>query len=89
MGHLIYVDEQLTPAVFDEAADDSILSALDRANIESDSHCRIGICGTCRVKLLRGQVCYRGGEPPLGYVRDNEILPCCCVPTSDIEILTY
>jgi ferredoxin len=88
MGHRIYVDEQLTPAEFDESVDYNILSALDRAKIESDSHCRAGFCGTCRVTLLRGQVSYPGGEPR-GYVREGEILPCCCVPTSDIEIRTY
>lgn len=88
MGHRIYVDEQLTPAEFDETVDYNILSALDRASIESESHCRAGFCGTCRVTLVRGQVRYPGGEP-LGYVREGEILPCCCVPTSDIEIRTY
>ena len=34
MGHRIYVDEQLTPAEFDETVDYNILSALDRAEIE-------------------------------------------------------
>ena len=62
MGHRIYVDEQLTPAEFDETIDYNILSALDRAEIESESHCRAGFCGTCRVTLLRGQIAM-GGEP--------------------------
>ena len=83
----IYVDEQLTPAEFDETVDYNILSALDRAEIEvrvtvgQDSAAPV-------VTLIRGQVSYPGGEP-LGYVREGEILPCCCVPTSDIEIRTY
>ncbi len=88
MGHLIYVNEQLTPAVFDEALDYNILSALDRANIDSEGDCRIGICGTCRVKLLRGQVRYPD-QTPLGFMHEGEILPCCCVPITDIEIITY
>ena len=84
MSHRVYVDEQLQPAEFDEAKDYNILDALDRADIENESHCRAGFCGTCRVVLIRGQVRYPGGEP-IGCVREGEILPCCCIPTSDIE----
>ena len=63
------------------------LMPLGRANIDYESHCCMGWCGTCRVVLVSGQVRYPGGKP-LGYIRDGEILPCCCVPTSDIEIRT-
>ena len=55
MSHRIYVDEQLTPAEFDESVDYNILSALDRAKIESESHCRAGsaapaVSRCCEVK---------------------------------------
>jgi|TARA_B100000927_G_scaffold290946_1_gene291232 ferredoxin len=87
MRHRVYVNEQLQPAEFDDAVDYNILDALGRANIDYESHCCMGWCGTCRVVLVSGQVKYPGGKP-LGYIRDGEILPCCCVPTSDIEIKT-
>ena len=87
MSHRVYVNEQLQPAEFDETKDYNILDALDRASIESESHCRAGFCGTCRMILISGQVRYPGGLP-LGYIRDGEILPCCCVPTTDIELRT-
>ncbi len=87
MSHRIYVDQQLQPAEFDETKDYNILDALDRAEIENEYHCRVGDCGVCRVMLMRGQVRYPAGKP-LGYVKDGDILPCCCIPTSDIEIQT-
>ncbi len=87
MAHRIYVDEILRPIEFDETEDYNILDKIEKEGVEIDSHCRVGFCGTCRVSLIRGQVRYPGGQP-LGYVRTGDILPCCCVPTSDIEIRT-
>ena len=88
MGHQIYVDEILKPFDFNEADDPNILDLLEKGGVEMHSHCRAGFCGTCRVSLIRGEVHYPGGLP-LGYVREGEILPCCCQPTTDIEIKTY
>ena len=61
----------------------SILECLEAKNIEIHYHCRDGFCGACRVKLVKGQVCYPQGEP-LAYVADDEILTCCCIPVTDI-----
>ncbi|MDZ8118274.1 class I ribonucleotide reductase maintenance protein YfaE [Pontiella agarivorans] len=88
MPHRIHVDEQLKPFPYEEADELNVLDCLEKKGIEMHSHCRAGICGTCRVKLLRGVVKYPAG-PPLAYVREGEILPCCCEPVTDIEIRTY
>ncbi len=85
MPHRVYVDELLKPLPFDETRERNILDCLEKQGVEMESHCRAGFCGSCRVKLLRGQVRYPGG-PPLACLRENEILPCCCEPVSDIEI---
>ena len=61
-----------------------LLVCLEEANIEVHYHCRDGYCGACRIKLNNGQVCYPKGEP-LAFVSEGEILPCCCIPTSDID----
>ncbi|REL26592.1 2Fe-2S ferredoxin-like protein [Thalassotalea euphylliae] len=63
----------------------NLLVCLEEANIEVHYHCRDGYCGACRVKLGKGQICYPQGEP-LAFVGEDEILPCCCVPTADIEL---
>lgn len=38
----------------------------------------------CRVRLLDGEVQYL--EQPLAFVAADEILPCCCVPRSDVRV---
>ncbi len=64
--------------------DKTLLQSLEAQNIEVHYHCREGYCGACRCRLLKGQVEY--SVDPLAYVDDDEILPCCCHPLSDIEI---
>ena len=64
--------------------DKTILNALDREQIESHYHCRDGYCGACRCKLKKGKVQYH--QEPLAFIRDGDILTCCAMPISDIEI---
>ena len=62
----------------------TLLESIELHNIDVHYHCREGFCGACRTKLLCGEVKYL--NDPLAYIDDDEILPCCCVPISDIEI---
>ena len=64
----------------------SLLECLEQANVEVHYHCRDGFCGACRVTLIAGEINYPKGEP-LAFVGDNEILPCCCVPVTDISLI--
>jgi len=63
----------------------TLLESLEQAQVEVHYHCRDGFCGACRVILEQGQVSYPLGEP-LAYVDDNEILPCCCIPVTNLKI---
>ena len=63
----------------------TILESLESADVEVHFHCRDGYCGACRVTLAKGEIFYPNGEP-LAYVGENEILPCCCVPKTDISL---
>ncbi|SET80722.1 class I ribonucleotide reductase maintenance protein YfaE [Thalassotalea agarivorans] len=65
--------------------DKTLLVALEKHKIDAPYHCRDGFCGVCRATLKRGQVAYPNGEP-LAYVGEGEILPCCCIPVTHIEI---
>jgi ferredoxin len=69
-----------------ESNEQTLLECLESANVEVHYHCRDGFCGACRVTLVAGEINYPLGEP-LAYVGDNEILPCCCVPVTDISLL--
>lgn len=64
--------------------DKSLLESLEAAGIACHYHCRDGFCGACRTKLLSGTVDYL--TDPLAFIDDDEILPCCCYPTSEIKV---
>ena len=64
----------------------TLLECLEQENVEIHYHCRDGFCGACRVTLTAGEISYPKGEP-LAFVGENEILPCCCVPVTDITLI--
>ncbi len=63
----------------------TLLECLETAGVEVHYHCRDGFCGACRVTLLDGEISYPNGEP-LAYIGEGEILPCCCIPITDISL---
>ncbi|WP_298440185.1 2Fe-2S iron-sulfur cluster-binding protein [uncultured Ferrimonas sp.] len=48
------------------------------------SECQQGFCGACKTKVLCGTVRYLA--QPLARIAEDEILPCCCTPTSDLKV---
>ena len=64
--------------------DSSILETVEHHGVEIHSQCRDGFCGACRTRILEGEVEYT--SDPLAFIEDDEILPCCCIPRSDIKI---
>lgn len=62
----------------------SLLDALESHRIPVEYQCREGYCGSCRTRLLKGEVCY--ASRPLAFIQEGEILPCCCTAKGDIEI---
>lgn len=70
-GRVIQVNDQTT-----------LLNSLKQQRIPLEYQCQQGYCGACRTQLLQGQVSNTG--LPLAYKKDNEILPCCCIPKSDL-----
>lgn len=69
-----------------ENNEQTLLECLESAEVEVHYHCRDGFCGACRVTLVKGEINYPLGEP-LAFVGQNEILPCCCIPVTDITLL--
>lgn len=62
-----------------------LLDALEIQEIKIEYQCRAGYCGSCRLKLIKGLVTYYR-KPALALINDSEILPCHCMPLTDIEI---
>ena len=71
-------------AEFELLPDESLLAGLERTNHAVEYQCCSGYCGSCRVKLLAGQVSYR--ELPMAFIAEGEILACCCVLESDVAV---
>ncbi len=70
--------------IFELQAGETLLEGLERTGHEVEYQCRSGYCGSCRVKILQGQVGYAG--VPLAFVAPGEILPCCCQVTEDVRL---
>lgn len=81
----------LTFSLSDKSAplppDKPILDVADEIGVEIDNSCRVGTCGTCRVKLLSGTVTMAvedGLEP--GDKENNIILACQAKSTGNVEV---
>ena len=69
------------------ATDQFVLDAARAAGLRLPSSCSKGLCGTCKSKLVSGQVDMKHG----GGIRQREIdqglfLPCCAKPLSNLVI---
>lgn len=67
-----------------DATKGTLLEALEANQLEVHYHCKSGFCGACRSTLKSGSVRYL--TEPLAYIRKGDILPCCCVPESDLDL---
>ncbi|MBR0574308.1 class I ribonucleotide reductase maintenance protein YfaE [Pasteurella atlantica] len=62
----------------------SLLETLEKNGFFPEYQCRMGFCGSCRIKIKSGKVSYK--QPPLAMLKSNEILTCCCVVEENLEI---
>jgi len=67
---------------------ETVLVAMERANLAPPSQCRSGECGFCRSRLVSGDVYVhpesdgrRAADKQFGYIH-----PCSSYPTTDLEI---
>lgn len=81
-GVQIYVEN--LPVAVEHQANSSLLESLEAAGLDLHFHCRQGFCGACRTTLVEGAVEYK--IDPLAFIDDDEILPCCCYPTTNIKV---
>ena len=62
--------------IFHLEESETLLEGLEPTGHTVEYQCRSGYCGACRVTLRSGSVDYI--NTPLAYLRQDEILPCCC-----------
>src|SRR5690606_5597590 len=86
MSHNVRISE--TDTRFEVDPDESILDAAMRAGISLPHECTFGGCGTCRVRLLDGQVRYE--EFPMALTEEEHeegfALACQARCLSDVTI---
>ena len=72
----------------DADANESVLTALERAGIKAPSRCRSGECGWCRSRLVRGTVFVPAENEGRRFadIEFNYIHPCASFATSDLVI---
>jgi len=70
------------------AGDATVLQALEAAGFDLPNSCRNGTCRTCLCRLDSGTVRYLVDWPGLSIEekREDYLLPCVAVPTSDIVV---
>ncbi|MCV2506454.1 MAG: class I ribonucleotide reductase maintenance protein YfaE [Candidatus Lightella neohaematopini] len=62
----------------------SLLHTLEINNISIQYQCKSGQCSLCKLKLLIGKVRYL--KTPMIFIQRYEILPCICIPITNITI---
>jgi len=57
----------------------SLLDLAEGLEIDAPYSCRLGSCGSCKTRLLKGKVTYK--DPPAFPISENEALLCCAIPS--------
>lgn len=81
------------PVVFERSAKEArweldsgtLLELAERRGLEPEYSCRGGSCGTCKTRLIKGQVHYP--VPPAQMPAADQVLICCAVPASGPLVL--
>lgn len=71
-------------------SDETVLTAFERAGLAVNNKCRVGYCGFCRSRLVKGE--YHANRYEQLRIADKQFHyfhPCCSYPMSDIEIEVY
>lgn len=63
----------------------TLLELAEARGLRPDFSCRMGTCGTCRTKLVRGAVAYV--KEPTTPVSEDEVLICSAVPAEGSGLL--
>jgi ferredoxin len=70
-----------------ESSSGNLLDFAEENGIQMESGCRIGTCGSCKVKLISGGVSMETEDGLEDADQaDRMILPCVAVPESDLVI---
>jgi MOSC domain-containing protein YiiM/ferredoxin-NADP reductase len=62
----------------------SLLEAAEACDVPVSWSCRMGVCHRCETGIIDGQVTY--SPDPLDSPADGNVLLCCCIPASAVDL---
>ncbi|MFW6053055.1 MAG: 2Fe-2S iron-sulfur cluster-binding protein [Desulfosalsimonas sp.] len=70
-----------------DGSHESLLELAEENGIKIETECEAGICGTCKTRLISGEVDMEVDDGLEDEDRDqNMVLPCVAVPKTDISL---
>ncbi len=75
-----------TNATIDAEPQETILAALERNGYRPSFNCRIGVCGSCKLRVTRGNAVPAGDILSRSEREQGYVLSCIAVPTGDITL---
>jgi ferredoxin-NADP reductase len=76
--HAFEVELKDSGLVVTVAADQTLLAALRKANVDVQSDCEEGLCGSCEVRVLAGEIDHRDVVLTKGERQSNTRMMTCC-----------
>jgi ferredoxin len=83
-GHAIMVEFRRSKRSVPWEDARSLLDFAEQQGLKPDFSCRAGVCGSCKVALLEGEVAYV--QEPLDPPEEGSALICSCKPRSSIVV---
>jgi ferredoxin-NADP reductase len=75
-----------TGATLHLRADETLLEGLERSGYQPDYSCRAGACGTCKLRVLAGQVSPTGDALTPAERRAGYVLSCVAHPVGEVTL---
>jgi ferredoxin-NADP reductase len=76
--HAFEVELKDSGLVLDVPAGQTLLTTLRRANVDVQSDCEEGLCGSCEVRVLEGEIDHRDVVLTKGERQSNNRMMACC-----------
>ena len=85
--HAFEVELKDSGVTLSVAADQTLLAALRAANIDVQSDCEEGLCGSCEVRVLAGRVDHRDVVLTRAERETNAKMMTCCSRANDSRLV--
>jgi ferredoxin len=85
-AHKVTIIHEGKETIHEVEEDTSVLTVALEAGIELPHDCTLGVCLTCPMRIISGDVDQTGGTLDDSVIADGFALSCCSYPRSDVVI---